>query len=335
MRLHLTFASSRNPRVAGVLDGLCRPEGVDLTPCELQAPDIFWRQLRFAEFDISEMSLSSLLMLLDRGVDTWVALPVFPDRRFFHTFAMVRTAAGIRDIADLKGRPVGVPDYQQTAALWTRWALSRFYGVEATDMRWFMERTPRLSHAGGVGFGRPPGVSMDYIPEAESIGSRLADGSLDAAIVYEAALLFNDEPTTIDRSPARLPPSVATWMFPDRVAESVRRFEEVGFVPANHCIVLRRELLERHPWLALNLFEAFRDSKRRYEEMLVASLTLHSALGYARFIRDGEIVHDPYPYGVADNMSMLTTLVAESHRQSLSTTPVPLERVFAPATLQL
>jgi 4,5-dihydroxyphthalate decarboxylase len=335
MRLHLTFASSRNPRIAGVLDGLCPIEGVDLTPCELQAPDIFWRQLRFAEFDISEMSLSSLLMLLDRGDDTWVALPVFPDRRFFHTFAMVRTDAGISEISDLKGRRVGVPDYQQTAALWTRYALSAFYGVEATDMQWFMERTPKLSHAGGVGYTGPEGVSMEYIPEHESIGSRLTDGTLDAAIVYEPALLFNDEPTTVDRSPVTLPPSVATWMFPDREGETIRRFDEVGFTPANHCIVVRRSLVEQHPWLALNIFEAFRESKRRYDEMLIASLTLHTSMGYATFIRSGEIVADPYPYGVTQNKAMLQTLVSESHRQGLSSAAVPLERIFAPATLEL
>lgn len=335
MRLHLTFATSRNPRVAGVLDSLCEPQGVDLTPCELQAPDIFWRQLRFAEFDISEMSLSSLLMLLDRGDDTWVALPVFPDRRFFHTFAMVRTDAGIEEVADLKGRKVGVPDYQQTAALWTRHALLAFYGVEAADMQWFMERTPKLSHAGGVGFGGAEGVSMEYIPESESIGSRLSDGTLDAAIVYEPALLFNDEPTTVDRSPVTLPPSVATWMFPDRVAETTRRFDEVGFIPANHCIVVRRALVEQHPWLALNIYEAFKESKKRYEEMLVASLTLHHSLGYAGFISEGEIVTDLYPYGVTENKVMLETLTAESHRQGLTSQPVALEQIFAAATLQL
>lgn len=335
MRLHLTFASSRNPRVAAVLDGLCEVQGVDLTPCELQAPDIFWRQLRFAEFDISEMSLSSLLMLLDRGDDSWVALPVFPDRRFFHTFAMVRTDAGIAEISDLKGRKVGVPDYQQTAALWTRHALSAFYDVEAANMEWFMERTPKLSHAGGVGFDGPQAVSMQYIPETESIGSRLTDGTLDAAIVYEPALLFNDEPTTVDRSPATLPPSVATWMFPDRVAETTRRFEEIGFIPANHCIVIRRALLDQHPWLALNILDAFKESKRRYDEMLVAGLTLHASLGYTSFIDAGEIVLDPYPYGVTQNKAMLDTLVAESHRQGLSSRPIALEEIFAPTTLQL
>jgi 4,5-dihydroxyphthalate decarboxylase len=335
MRLNLTFATSRNPRVAGVLDGQCDPPGVDLTTCELQAPDIFWRQLKYAEFDISEMSLSSLLMLLDRGDETWAALPVFPDRRFFHTFAMVRTGAGLEQISELKGRRVGVPDYQQTAALWTRAALSQFYGVEASDMSWFMERTPKLSHAAAVGFRTPPGVSIEQIPEDESIGSRLADGQLDAAIVYEPALLFNTDPTTIDRSPVTLPPSIATWMFPDRVEESRLRFAEVGYVPANHCIVVRRALLEAHPWLALNLYESFVRSKEMYYESLVEGLTLHVALGYADLAGDGTPAADLYPYGIDGNRLMLEALVSECDRQQLTSAPVPIERIFAAPTLSL
>ena len=331
----ISLASSRNPRVAAVMDGLCPVEGVDLVVSELQAPDVFWRQLKFAEFDVSEMSLSSLLMLLGRGDHTWAALPVFPDRRFFHTFAMVRTGAGIEKIADLKGLKVGVPDYQQTAALWTRAALSEFYGVEASDMHWFMERTPKLSHAGGVGFRGPKDVQMDFIPEEESIGSRLVDGSLDAAIVYEPALLFNDEPTTVDRSPAHLPASVATWMFSDRVGESIRSLEQTGYVPANHCIVVRRSLLETYPWLALNLYDAFVRSKQRYEESVVAALSLHAVLGHAGFVVDGQLTTDLYPYGVTANRAMLEALVHQSHRQGLTENPVPLENVFAAPTLSL
>jgi 4,5-dihydroxyphthalate decarboxylase len=202
-------------------------------------------------------------------------------------------------------------------------------------MHWFMERTPKLSHAGGVGFQGPTGVSMEYIPEDESIGSRLTDGQLDAAIVYEPALLFNDEPTTVDRSPVKLPPSVATWMFPDRVAESTRRFDELGFLPANHCIVVRRALLERYPWIALNLFDSFVKSKEKYHEMLAAGLTAQAALGYASFVVDGAIEPDLYPYGIESNRAMLETLVQESHRQQLTSQPVSLDRIFAESTLSL
>lgn len=337
MPLELSFASSRNPRVAALLDGKVAPEGIQLHLSELQAPDIFWRQLHHADFDVSEMSLSSLLMLLGSGRRDYLALPVFPDRRFFHTLMLARTDSGIDSPEDLKGRPVGVPDFQQTAALWTRAVLFHSFGVHAEDMEWFMERLPALSHAGGVGFQVPENVNLSYIPESESIGSRLVDGQLDAAIVYEPALLFNDDPTMLDRSPPTLPEDSARWLFPDQAIESQRAFEAFGFVPANHCIVVRASVVDRHPWVALNLFNALVQSRNLHLQWLEESLDLHRSLGVVQDDNVDKPIRDAtrYPYGVHSNRTMLDMLASESARQGLTSEPLGLEEVFAPSTLDI
>lgn len=336
MNVRLSLAMSRNPRVAALLDGACRPTGIELAISELQAPDIFWRQLRFAEFDVSEMSLSSLLMLIDRGRMEWVAIPVFHDRRFFHSYVLVRRGAGIEVPADLKGRHVGVPDYQQTAALWTRAALEEDFGVRPQDMIWHMERHPSLSHGGGVGFEPPEGIELHYIPEDSSIGSMLVDGQLDAAIVYEPALLFNDEPTTVDRSPVRLPEDAATWLFSDKVAECRRMYETHGYVPANHCVVIRRSIIEAHPWIALNVFHAFEESKRLNDRYLSTALQLHGSLGYLDFNLHGTpAALDLFPYGLAGNRDVLEALARHSTHQGLTSREIPMREVFARSTLDL
>ncbi len=121
--LALSLIVAANPRSQPIIDGTVRPEGIDLTVTVAHPSEIFWRQLRFAEFDVSEMSLSSLLMVVARGDSTWVGLPIFTTRRFFHTGILVRADAGIEQPADLRGKRVGVPEYQQTAALWTRGVL--------------------------------------------------------------------------------------------------------------------------------------------------------------------------------------------------------------------
>src|SRR6267142_1343333 len=120
MKLKLSLAIASNPRSWPILDGSVKPDGIELIPTILHPSELFWRQLRFAYFYVSEMSFSSLMMALAGGDERWVGLPIFTTRKFFHAQILVRRAAGIDKPADLKGRRVGVPEYQQTAALWAR-----------------------------------------------------------------------------------------------------------------------------------------------------------------------------------------------------------------------
>src|SRR5205823_8552596 len=139
--LELTLAMTRNPRSAPVLDGLVQPDAVRFRATTASAPDIFWRQLHDQEFDVSEMSMSSLLIALSKGNRNWIGLPIFPQRHFFQTWAWVRSDAGISQPEDLRGKRVGVPEYQQTAALWTRGILHHDFGVSASDLDWYIERS--------------------------------------------------------------------------------------------------------------------------------------------------------------------------------------------------
>ena len=123
-----------NPRTWPVLDGQVTADGIDLVPSVVHPSELFWRQLRFADFDVSEMSFSSLMMARANGDERWVGLPIFTTRRFFHTEILVRRDSGIEKPADLKGRRVGVPEYQQTAALWSRGILQHEFGVAPKDM---------------------------------------------------------------------------------------------------------------------------------------------------------------------------------------------------------
>src|SRR5262249_55772951 len=150
----------------------------------LHPGETFWRQLRFAEFDIAEMSLSSFMIARSRGDQRFVGLPVFCSRRFFHTAIIVRRGAGIERPADLSGKRGGVPEYQQTAALWTRGVLQHEWGVAPSDMEWFMERPPALSHGGATGFVPPPGVTLHTIPAEKNIGTMMAAGEIDATLLY-------------------------------------------------------------------------------------------------------------------------------------------------------
>jgi 4,5-dihydroxyphthalate decarboxylase len=248
--LDLSIALSDNERTRPLLEGRVVPQGIRLVPTMIHPSEMFWRQLRFGEFDVSEMSLSSLIISTARGDTRWAAMPVFTMRRFFHTSIIVRTDSGITEPAQLRGRRIGVPEYQQTWAIWSRGALQHEFGVHAREIEWFMERNPDKSHGGATGFSPPDGVRVSQIAATTNMGEMLLRGELDGAIHYLP------EKNLVDRSTVDVS-SVTRPLFPDPAAEGRRYYAKTGLFPINHTVVIRRSLLEQHPWIALNLYSAF------------------------------------------------------------------------------
>ena len=180
-KLELSIALSENENTRAVLDGRIAPEGIRLHATPMHPSEMFWRQLKFAEFDVSEMSMSSMTIATSQGPTPWVMIPVFTTREFFHLRILIRAAAGIKEPADLKGKRVGVPEYQQTAALWSRGVLQHEFGVHARDIEWHMERTPEVSHGGATAFKPPAGVTVHRIPASTNIGEMMVKGELGSS----------------------------------------------------------------------------------------------------------------------------------------------------------
>ena len=325
--LELTLAMTSNPRTDPVLSGAVQPDGVKLRSTVAAASDIFWRQLHAQEFDVSEMSMSSLLIVIARGNRDWVGIPVFSQRHFFQTWAWVRTDAGIQSPSDLKGKRMGVPEYQQTAALWSRAILEHDFGVQPSDVEWYMERTAERSHGAATGFQPPDGVRFQYISNDKSIGSMMMNGELDATVMYHSTPSLVDRSTISFEGNPRVRP-----LFADSSAEAQRYFAKTGIFPINHGMVVRRSLHERYPWLALNIFNAFRQAKER-----AAAETLHRAETRVELglIPAAALKTALYPYGVRSNGKTLETLAEYSVEQGLTPRKVDLGEVFAPSTLDL
>ena len=329
-KLQLSLIMGANDRSRPVLDGAVEPGGIDLTCTVAHPSEIFWRQLHFQEFDISEMSLSSLLMAMAGGNRDWVGIPVFTSRRFFHTGIWVRADRGIEKPEDLKGKQVGVPEYQQTAALWSRGVLKHEFGVDATDIEWWMERTPERSHGGATGFRPPEGVKFHQIPAEENIGTMLMDGKLDATLLYLT------DPNLVDRSRIRLEGNPQfRLLFPDQAAEGRRFFQKTGLFPINHGMVVRRSIYEQHPWVALNIFNAFRLAKERVNSRMRDLAQTHFDLGLLGGEARTALQVDAYPYGVKSNLKVLETVADYSHEQGLTPRRMQMDEVFAPSTLDL
>lgn len=329
MNLALSIGMAANPRTWPIFDGRVKPDGIDLIASRVFPSELFWRQLKFADFDVSEMSFSSLIMAKSRGDERWVGVPVFTTRKFYHAAILVRRSAGIWSPADLKGKRVGVPEYQQTAALWARGVLQQEFGVEPRHMEFWMERGASHSHAGAVGFTPPPGVTIHTIPPEKSLGGMMLAGELDAALHYIV------DPNLVDRSTADLwhHPDIGP-LFPDPLAEGIRYYRKTGIFPINHGMVIKREIAEKHSWAVLNLLTAFNHANDIANRERVAHAEYHLAAGLLP-PEAGEALRTPLVrHGIHANRLTLETAARYSHEQGLTSRVVPLEEVFAASTME-
>ena len=326
--IRLSVGLTPNLRTQPILDGSVTADGIDMNVSELHPSELFWRQLKFAEFDVSEMSLSSLLMAMARGDDRFIGLPVFTTRFFFQTWILVRRDAGIDRPEDLKGKRVGVPEFQQTAALWSRGILQHEFGVAPKDMEFFMERTPDMSHGGSTGFVPPKDVTVNQIPMEKNIGQMLLDKELDATLLYLPGGNLVDRSTAdLDNHPDIRP------LFLDAYAEGKRFYSKTGLYPINHAMVIKREVAEKYPWAILNIFKAFVEANDMADRQRMAHVAYWLDAGLlppqAKTVLQTPLVL----HGVVANHKVLETVAQYSFEQGLTPRRLKLEEIFAKNTL--
>lgn len=323
-KLQLSLAFSPNPRSMPILNGTVEPEGIDLLCSRVPPGELFHRQLTHQEFDVSEMSISSLLMITAQGNRDWVALPIFTTRHFFGTQAIARNGANIETGDQLKGKRVGVNEYQQTAALWSRGFFHHEYGVAAQDVEWWMERTPEYSHAGAVGFQAPPGVTLKFIPESSSMAQMMMEGSLDAIQHYFwGGGGINRSNIDLAKQPEM------HYIFGDPQAEATRYFNKTGIFPFNHTVIVRRSIYEANPWIGRNILEAFEKAKQlHYAERREATLPW---LDTGVLAPEGKqsLATDIFPYGLAANRMTIEKAMEFSTEQGLTPRVLTPEEIYA------
>jgi 4,5-dihydroxyphthalate decarboxylase len=325
MNLQLSIGITNNPRTWPILDGTVKPEGIDLIPTILHPSELFWRQLHFAEFAVSEMSCSSFMIVTGQGDTRFVGVPIYTTRRFYHTFILVRRDARIETPADLKGKRVGVPEYQQTAALWARGVLQHEFGVHPKDVVFWMERTPDKSHGGATGFKPPPGVTVNQIPADKSMGSMLLAGELDAALHY---LSGNN---LVDRSRADLVnhPDFE-YLFSDSAAEGIRYYRKTGIFPINHQAVVRRDIYEKEPWVVQNILKAFIAAN----DIANARRQQHVEYYLATGLMSGDAKTPLVRHGIKANRKVIETIAQYSLEQGLTQRLVKVDELYAPNVLE-
>jgi len=319
-RLALTFAACRYDRLEAIREGNVTIDGVDLTCLTLKSGrQVFDRMVGGQEFDIAELSASEFISLTGAGDCPFVALPVFPSRVFRHGYIFINTRADIRTPKDLEGKRIGVPLYTQTAAIWARGHLAHQFGVDLSSIRWVQGA---VEHTGTHGKPHAPPllrrVAIEQNTSGASLTELLARGEIEA-------LIGSRKPEAFGRHPdiARL--------FPEYRARERELYEIAKIFPIMHLITIRRELHERHRWLATSCYEAFVESKRRalarlrYAGSLAVMLPwLQSEIDEIDQVFGG----DAWPYGLEPNRPTLEALVQYMVEQHFIAKPIPIEDLF-------
>jgi 4,5-dihydroxyphthalate decarboxylase len=270
----------------------------------------FRRMVRGNEFDICEMAITTYICAKAHG-KPMTAVPVFLVRAFHHGAILVNSKAGIRAPKDLEGKRVGVNrGYTVTTGVWARSILQDEHGVDLSKVTWVLSGDEHVAEY------RPP-ANVVPIEPGKKIGDMLASGELAAAIGVEAG------------SPDVQP------LIPDALDAGLAALRRRGHYPINHTVVIKDELIAKHPDLAADVFDAFAEAKRRYLEQLKAGRIDKPAEADEVHRRVMAITGDPLPYGIAPNRKVIEELIGHALTQGIITKPVTADELFAPSTRSL
>ncbi len=337
----LTFSATPYDRLLPLITGEVKPDGItlDFMPSPGGVPTLFYNQMKFQRYDLSEMSMSSFLRM--RSIEwPYRLLPVFHNRNFSYAYIHIRKDSGIQQNhpEELKGRRIGIGDYQQSLGLWTRGILEMEFDVKPEDMIWYQERGEHYSHTGAsteAGLSIPDNIELHYA--TTDFNTMFLMGELDA--VTGLGLRRGKKASNQGRGgvpdlglararPSSGEPDLLT-LFKDPMKEAIRYFKKTGIYPPNHGTIIRESILAEYPWVAASLMDAFEESKRLAIERLLQSPPSLLVFGQ-HYLQDVEGVFgtDPFPYGIKANAKAFDMAQTFSVKQGLTKKKQPLDEIY-------
>lgn len=322
-KVRLTFGLGAYDRHMPLITGEVQAEGIELVCVPLVLEELFWRQAQFREFDVAEFSGCGYLMLRSRQDCPFVAIPAFPSRAFRHNAIFVNVGAGIERPEDLTGKRMGVPEYEMTAVVWARDVLEKEYGVKPTELEWVQGgqvepgRKPRVAY-------HIPGLSIQPAPEGRAIDEMLDKGEIDALMAPRVPWPMQQGSPNIRR------------LFPNYKQVESDYYRRTRHFPIMHTVVIKNEVYERYPWVAVNLYKALVEAKavaqRRLEDRSANYVTMPFLVAASEEGRD-VFGSDPWHYGADEPDYPYLAQIA--HEQGLADRLVDYNELYAPSTYDL
>ncbi len=323
LRLSLTVCDY--DRTRALFDGRVAIEGCDVTAVPLEPEEAFHRAFRFAEFDVSELSMSSHTLMTSRGQNTYVGIPAFVSRLFRHSGIYVRTDR-IRKPEDLRGKRIGVPEYQMTANVWIRGSLEDDYAVKPTDIHWRQGGLEESGRGERTPIKLPADVDFQPVPHTQTLNALLEAGEIDGLISARAPSCFLRGAANVGR------------LFPDYRRTEENYFRRTKIFPVMHIVGIRKELVSAHPWLAASVMKAFIKAKALAMAELgqIGHLFVSLPWSVSEYQSARALMGDDFwSYGFEANKHVLETFTRYHHAQGLSARKVAPEELFAASSLDL
>jgi len=325
-KLRLNLACWNYDRTRALADGSVQPDGIDLNYLDLPVEETFFRMLRYREFEVAELSLSSYTVSLFGEQRPFIAIPVFPSRFFRHSSIYVNADAGIRTPKDLIGKRIGTPEYQMTAPVWIRGILSEHYGVPVDSVTYYTGGEEEPGRPEKIRLDLPPNIKVQPIGEAQTLSAMLASGEIDA--LYTARM-----PSTFSLRRG----AAVQRLFANYKEVEQEYYRKTRIFPIMHTVAIRRDVYEQNRWVAQALYKAFVEAQRRTYEDLYMTAALKAMLPWlTSHVEETRALmgDDFWAYGFESNRASLATFLRYHHEQGLSKRPLEPEELFAPETMQ-
>lgn len=321
----LSIAMGDYDRTRAIHDGRVKIDGVAPITMLLSPEEMFFRVFRHEAFDVSEVSFSSYCVKLARGESAYIAVPVFLSRAFRHSSIYIRADRGIEGPEDLKGRRIGIAEYQLTANVWARGVLEQDHGVRPSDVRWVRGGMNTPGRPEKIKLDLPPEIRIEPAPDGAALDGMLRAGDIDGFIGPRAPRCFDEGHPQVRR------------LFEDGVAAASEHYARTRIFPIMHLLAVRRSLADAHPWLPGALVKAFTEAKRLAEAALLdTSATkvtmpfVEDTLAAARRLMGPEL----WTYGLAGNEHVLEAFLEFHHAQGLSPRRLRVEELFHPSSTE-
>ncbi len=314
-KLPLSIAFDKYDYLQPLKDGSVTAEGIDLNILTVESGIRHERMFHYGEYDACEFSMSSYLVARGQDVDWLQAIPFFPRRMWGHKFCFIKAGSGIKKPSDLKGGRIGLRSYENTLALVTKGMLMNSYDLAVTDVTWVIVNKET------VGPKLPPSIKVEFVEGKRRLEDLLVEGKVDAEVEPDLPQRWIRRDGTVER------------LFPNFEEEEKAYYQRTKVFPIMHPVVIKKEILDRDPWVATSLYEALLTSRRVYNDFMEQPHRLSFA--WARSYLEEErkfFGKDPFYQGFKENYNDVENLIKFADQQGILGRRLTVEELFTEDT---